>query len=208
MLGGNKFGMEAGFTLIEITIVLAILSGLAALAFVGQGELRSNARFNDSVERTVSALSSARNDANTTLNTRSSGGTDGSRVFFGVLAEFKEGEEIVQMTPLWGEGQSCPPVVITEEPDQIQEFEIPWGAIPVDYDQAVVFGRRCNDGRPTTYTPDADTPGAILRTIGAYSTLPASQPPAVIKLDDQDGHCAEITVEHGSGNISQEYVAC
>lgn len=207
MVGGPKFSMSSGFTLIEITIVLAIVSGIAIIAFLGQGEFRSKARFTDAVDRTVSALTSAQNEANSAINTRDDAGTDDSQIFFGMLASFDaDAGSVMEITPYWRNGQSCPP---TEDlkPKQGSAFEIPSGVeFDSTLDQSVMFGRSCFDGRPKTYIPDIGSTLAELLRPQTYLSAPAN--PAVIKLSDFNGHCAEITIQPGTGSIGKEYMAC
>lgn len=208
MVGGTKFGMSGGFTLIEISIVLAIISGLLIVAFVGQGQLRSKARFTDTVDRTVSALADARNKANVTQNSREiGGGTDIDKVFFGILAEFEEDNPVVTFRSFWTDEDACPPGSISEEVSQKNEFELPWGAEPINYNQAVMFGRKCTDGRPVAYILEPDTLAGQLNELGTY-TAASTDEPAIIQLSDGADHCANIIVEPVSGNISKEYVPC
>lgn len=205
MVGGIKFGMSPGFTIIEISIVLAIISALILIAFLGQGELRSNAQFNDAVDRTVAELSDKRNNANTTVNSgEEDPGTDTTKVFYGILAEFVEDSSAVKFTYFWTDGDSCPPTGI--RPEQISEFEIPWEVKPINYNQAVLFGRKCSDGRPETKIPSPDSLTGELRDLNTYEA--SSEDRAIIQLSDGSGHCANINVEAGSGNLSKEFVPC
>lgn len=59
---------EAGFTLVEIVIVMAISVAMALAAFAGFSSLRGNAQFTSSIERAKESLVSAKNEANTTVN--------------------------------------------------------------------------------------------------------------------------------------------
>ncbi len=60
---------EAGFTLIEIMLVLAISSSLAVIAFMGQSALRSQAQFDATVNKTVAEINSAHTQSAAGVNT-------------------------------------------------------------------------------------------------------------------------------------------
>jgi prepilin-type N-terminal cleavage/methylation domain-containing protein len=67
---------QAGFTLIEIMLVMAISAMLAVLAFAGQQGLRSQAQFDADVNKLVSTLADAHNEATAAVNVAGRG--DGS----------------------------------------------------------------------------------------------------------------------------------
>jgi prepilin-type N-terminal cleavage/methylation domain-containing protein len=63
----------AGFTLIELILVMAITSLLAVIAFMGQGQVQSRARFDGAINQTVQDINYARNYALSNVNENGSG---------------------------------------------------------------------------------------------------------------------------------------
>jgi prepilin-type N-terminal cleavage/methylation domain-containing protein len=59
---------QAGFTLVEITIVFAISGLLLLIAFVGQSALRGRTRFDASVDKMSATVAQARNEATAGVN--------------------------------------------------------------------------------------------------------------------------------------------
>lgn len=59
---------SAGFTLIEIVLVMAISGMLFVIAFAGQRQLRDQARFNESVTNIIQQISYARNYSGSHVN--------------------------------------------------------------------------------------------------------------------------------------------
>lgn len=70
------YGAPAGFTLIEITIVMAISGLLFLMVFAGQQQLRERAQFDADVNKLVASVSDAHNQATAGVNII--GGGDGS----------------------------------------------------------------------------------------------------------------------------------
>jgi prepilin-type N-terminal cleavage/methylation domain-containing protein len=69
LLNSRKILSSArGFTLVEITLVLAITSSLIAIAFTGQHALEERASFDASINTTLQDLSYARTDALANVN--------------------------------------------------------------------------------------------------------------------------------------------
>jgi len=68
---------QAGFSLVELMITLAISGSLAVLAFAGQRSLRSQAQFDAAVDKLVGSIADARNEATAGVNVDGPG--DGSQ---------------------------------------------------------------------------------------------------------------------------------
>jgi prepilin-type N-terminal cleavage/methylation domain-containing protein len=68
---------QAGFTLIELMLVMAISAALVVLVFAGQRGLRSQAQFDADVNKLVSTLADAHNESTAAINLAGPG--DGSR---------------------------------------------------------------------------------------------------------------------------------
>jgi prepilin-type N-terminal cleavage/methylation domain-containing protein len=77
MLKRRELG-EAGFTLIEVIIVMAISSALLVIVLVGQRGLRSRAQFDAAVNKLVATVGEARTEATAGVNIVGSG--DGTNV--------------------------------------------------------------------------------------------------------------------------------
>ena len=69
---------QRGFTLIEIILVIAISGALLSIAFAGQAQLRRQSQFDAAVNKVVSSINDARNQATAGINTEGAGnGTNG-----------------------------------------------------------------------------------------------------------------------------------
>ena len=74
---------QAGFTLIELMLALAISSSLLIIAFIGQRGLRAQAAFDASVTKVVASIADAHNEATAGVNTAGTG--DGSQSCSGTV---------------------------------------------------------------------------------------------------------------------------
>ena len=64
---------QHGFTLIEVILVVAISGALLMIAFAGQGQLRAQAQFDAAVNKVVSTIPYAHNQANAGVNLTGNG---------------------------------------------------------------------------------------------------------------------------------------
>jgi prepilin-type N-terminal cleavage/methylation domain-containing protein len=64
---------QAGFTLIELILVMAITSMMLLIAFAGQRGLRSRAMFDGSVDKIVASIAQARTEAAAGVNLKGTG---------------------------------------------------------------------------------------------------------------------------------------
>lgn len=74
---------QAGFTLVEIIVALAIASLLLVIAFSGQRGLRSRAQFDGTIDQVVASVATAHSKATAGVNTAGPG--DGSKNCTGVV---------------------------------------------------------------------------------------------------------------------------
>lgn len=89
----ERNGKAAGFTLVEIVIVVAISSALLVIVLAGQRGLRSRAQFDAAVNKMVSTVGDANTQASAGVNiigsgdgtNRCSGGPAGQYVFAGMV---------------------------------------------------------------------------------------------------------------------------
>jgi prepilin-type N-terminal cleavage/methylation domain-containing protein len=81
---------SAGFTLIEIIVVIAISGALFAIIFTGQRQLRSRSSFDAALEQVSSAVADAHNQALAGINTEGPGtGTKNCGLLSAGAAEFE-----------------------------------------------------------------------------------------------------------------------
>jgi prepilin-type N-terminal cleavage/methylation domain-containing protein len=64
---------QAGFTLIEIVLVMAVTGMIFVIAFVGQRGLRAQAEFDAAVDKMVASIADARNQATAGVNLQGAG---------------------------------------------------------------------------------------------------------------------------------------
>src|SRR5258706_14181569 len=86
--------LQAGFTLVEVVLVMAISALLLLAVWNGQAHLRQQTQFDEGVNRVIAAIADARNEAVSGINTDGKGngttrcsGTD-PYVFAGTMIEF------------------------------------------------------------------------------------------------------------------------
>ncbi len=70
---------EAGFTLVEIVLVLAIGSALAVIVFQGQRGLRAQSQFDADVNKIVSTVDDAHSEATAAVNSTTTGQGNGTK---------------------------------------------------------------------------------------------------------------------------------
>ncbi len=88
----DRTSHQAGFSLIELILVMAITSSMVMIAFVGQRSLRSRTQFDAAVDKIVATVADAHNQSTAGVNTIGTGdgtvgcagGPPGQYVFAGV----------------------------------------------------------------------------------------------------------------------------
>ncbi len=202
---------SGGFTLVEITIVLAITAGLAIIAFTTQAGLQGQARFKDSIEHIVSELDSVRNTASITVNEDPNAtGVDTSRVVFGKLVEIMHGSTKMTVTDMIGTNANQ----IDNPESQIlsrgASFSIvfPWGVTYVGPNLSLAYHRLINNGDLAIYQIDSNhspLPGGP-NPLYIYSENPGLGPLVQLDFIDPDGRKASVFVDgaHGAA-VNRQY---
>ncbi len=202
---------RAGFTLIEVTVVLAISSLLTLILFTGYHDQQGRARFRDAVENLTSRLESTRTEANSTLNLRTGAGTDTAHIVFGRYVEFANGGDYTVGTLSAANNESGQLTGIADGGSD--SGTIAWGVKVSGLTRpiAVVFARSPQDGKLNTYIIDITNTGGSnpLYQADSYSvsTDPTSNDLRSIPLALSDGtHQATLTINADSGETTVHYL--
>lgn len=194
---------ESGFTLVELTIVLAVSAGLIVIALNGQAKSRQSVQFKYAVERTANVIDVARNNAVNSVDPLNGAGNSTTQIKWGKLVTINAYGSIVTITDIVGSN----PNQMTDGSAQTltlgtaTDFQIPWGT---KYNGSTklqfVFHRLLTSGVLVTYqlTP-ADNPLTVI-----YNENPTSSPTISIPLIDQVGaRTGQIVIDgpHG-GSVS------
>lgn len=99
-----------GFTIIELLMVLAITGLLMMITFFGQGSIRSQSQFRDSVEDFRASMESIKDQSTAGVSAGSTGcnplaaaGTNEQCVIYGRVVEFTNETEDYKVTPVVGD---------------------------------------------------------------------------------------------------------
>jgi type II secretory pathway pseudopilin PulG len=138
---------QGGYSLIEVTLFLAISSMLAIMAIAGFSNTRGQAQFSDSVERLTQQVLERRQEALSTV--KLSGGTDANNVTFGRLLTFTPNSSTVQVQTLVTSSNSAPTngqaVVVNNA--ETTSFDMAWGVTYTgNQPMQVAFTRSTVDG--------------------------------------------------------------
>lgn len=136
---------QSGFTIIELTLVMAIASTVA-LATVGLfGVVRDQARFSDTMEKLKISVTGARQEALSTI--KLSGGNDESQVTIGRLLIFTPGSSTVQVRTLYTSSSDSPTSGQVVSTSENAEIKLDWLATYAGAQQAMIaFVRSPTDG--------------------------------------------------------------
>lgn len=201
---------EAGFTLIESMIVLAIGSLLGMMVLFGQGEIRVRVQFADAVELAKNTLVSVKNEANTTVNGGGgSGGTNINQIFFAKRVTFTNNSSTIQVDTLVIDPGFTNINVL---PGSTYSTNLPWG---VTYKTAnslgvnstgseVLFVRWPPTGKLYTFTPSLGG-GFNDTNFSSYDpTNLANRTQKDYQLEGADNlHQAVLQVEGTTGTIGR-----
>jgi prepilin-type N-terminal cleavage/methylation domain-containing protein len=203
----NKSG---GFTLIEVTIVLAITASMVAIIFSGQGAVVGGAKFSNTINEVVSDLQAVRNSAATSDNTAGSG-TATTQIIFGKYIDAQNGTNTIKVYNIIGtaadQTADCGTLAGGETLTQgalLKTITLPYGITisnTTGADSQIVFHRTLCAGDLTVYDFSADptaippiTPSSYL-VQSSYNETVIPQDQATITLADPSGRTATITID-------------
>ncbi len=211
---------RAGFTLIELILVMAIGSALAMIALLGFSTLRGQAQFSDAVERLNQSVLGQRQEALSTI--KSSGGTDTANITFGHILTFQQNSSTVQVQTLVTANNNAPAgsQAVTILAAENTSFTIPWGiyylnaqttgpplgaAINAGYIQ-VAFVRSPVDGSlQTAMSPGGGWAGRLTGTY-RYDNFYPSTPAAKTNLNVTDGsRHAWLTIDPTGNSVTRGF---
>ncbi len=199
-----------GFTLIELILVLAISSLLAVILLNNYTSTRRRAQFTDAIERVVTQLEQAKNEANTTVNSESSG-TNSSRLVFAKSVVFSTAAPSQFRIYTLSADNADALAGVSVEPGE-RSIDIPWG---VSYQQSsganisnantITFSRAVSNGVLNTYAYTAS--GSAQIAAGDFSSgSTADQLQAQLLFTSPEGLQAFVRVNSISGTVIAEYL--
>jgi len=199
---------SGGFSLIEVTIVLAITAGLLAVALAGQTAVRGQAQFTGTVNDAVTRLEAVRNSAQTSSNDAIDAyGTDPTKIVFGKLVQAHVGDSFLTVSDIigtnMGQTTDCAGLVETLSLTNSTKVPLNWGAKVSGSDKVVTFHRQLCTGALHSYNLTGLSPTSQTN----YSETPAAGSGTVaIDITDTSGRSATITVDGAhNGAITVRY---
>ena len=211
---------SSGFSLVEVTITLAISGLLLAMAVYGNGQLKRRSQFSDGVERVKNAIERVKTEASTTVNQGGgTGGADPYLIFWGKLISFSGGVMrvdtlVLDSQPPFGPGCAGSPTAIKlcTIPGETYTVNLPWGVVytaagpPPSTGERIVFVRSQVNGDLITYTLPPGLPGNWENRPDNYDIYnPTIRSSLQYRFTDPNGRRATITVDAVSGGISRSY---
>jgi prepilin-type N-terminal cleavage/methylation domain-containing protein len=199
-----------GFTLIEVTLALAISTLMILLLFGTYRNARRRAAFTDAIERVVTTLEQAKTEAVSTVNVKpASPGTTSGRVVFAKAVDFAtSSNQQYTRTLLADRSDTLQNIALSPE---VQSSTVPWqvGFLSVGSGSThdfVVFTRSVADGRLNTYVFDLATFSNL--PAANYSTVsnPADTAVATLAFQDPNGLRANVKVNAATSEITREFL--
>jgi prepilin-type N-terminal cleavage/methylation domain-containing protein len=193
---------NAGFTLIEIVIVLAISTAMILMVFGSLNSTQKRTIFKNSIEQATTEFEKIKNESNSTLNTRTNPGTDKNKVVYGKAVVFTDGSADYIVHTLSATNQDTLDNVqiessITRTISSEVEFR---GDFP---QRCMVFTRHPSDGRLQTFMFTNCTTGG-LQNEAAYNSFVNLV--GNFKLVDVDANLeATIKVDSATSTIMRSF---
>jgi type II secretory pathway pseudopilin PulG len=215
----NKSG---GFSLIELTIVLAITTAVAAIVLAGQNGIRDQSEFTSTVNSVVSQLTAVRNAAETSdnLNDTTTCNTSTSCIVYGKMITTAQKDTKITISDIIGTGdqtQSCESLETGGEGLTIGKtttISIPDGiqvkALLENPDVQVVYHRSLCGGQLLTYDFSGLDAGVPLEQAqyneAADPSIINATTPLFHLLDPRTGQVAAINIDGANnGSITATY---
>lgn len=208
-----------GFTIIEVMLVLGISGLLLLITFFGQGSIRTESQFQDSVEGLRAKLERIKDEVNTTVSSDIKGcngvfdsGSKAECILFGKLVAFDDQtsnyrvRDIIANGPATGAPVS-PSIPVTNPRiyGPQDNFSLPWGSI-FDKNGAlllnkIVFTRHSGTGELQTYVLPP------LAFLGDAATYTNNTPGGIYRLSVKGPKCdrADIVFNDPVNTIHVEY---
>jgi prepilin-type N-terminal cleavage/methylation domain-containing protein len=215
---------QSGFTLIEISLVMAITGFLIIIAFTGQDQIRAQTQFDSAINQLVSTVNQAKTEATAGLNLTDNGpnagqGTNGGScpggnpanpyVFAGSVWSADSGSigGLAVVTINYFKAETNP---VTKDLDGIScQFASTNVSIPYDNNISVqntagtIAGGRiifARDNGGLVHVCQVATvggyPGSVETTFGDPTSATCTQPaPMVLDFNDAAGHKAQISID-------------
>lgn len=190
---------SAGFTLIEVLMVLAISSLLSVILFTTYSTTQRRARFTDAIERAVSELEKIKTEATSSFTT-GPGNLDPDRIFFAKVVRFNAGDISVQPVT----ADKADTISGLTNSGSIDTFILPWGVelTSTNGNDIVVFARNPANGLLNTYVLNGASDPLQPSNYSVTTDNALSQ--LTFKSDDDQLH-AQITVNAATGEISRTF---
>lgn len=193
---------SAGFTLVEVTLVLAITASLAVIVFSGQRTLREQAQFSSSIEQLVGTFSYAKNAAATTVNSTHGATTNSPDILvWGTVLEIKTCGSSPSITRSTLKTRPGVPdkLDLVDSSDIILPYQICYQPSSGG-STFIAFFRERETGQLQTY--QISNLGQVKR-ISNYSSDKISSSTISLHFQDSANHSADVTIDPKTNSISR-----
>jgi prepilin-type N-terminal cleavage/methylation domain-containing protein len=192
---------EAGFSLVELILVMAITSSLVVIAFVGQRGLRSRAQFDAAIDKVVATIADAHSQATAAVNLVGTGkgvlacvggpaGTPAAPYVFAGVAW--SADNAVPGGPLKLDYYEALPGTIACS-YQTQAISLP-SAVSVTTGGRELFVRDNTGGLSICPVPDLAT-NVLSSFQNGACTAPVAPGSLTLTFTDADGHSSQVKID-------------
>lgn len=192
---------QAGFTLIEVIMVMAIAGVLSLIVLNGFSSLRGQAEFSDAIDHLKETVVAQRTEALTTV--KAGGGTDSSQQTIGRLLTFSPGSGTVRVDTLVTANTDAPVAgqAVTLAAGETTNVIIPWG---IQYHGSTVaqvaFTRSAVDGSLQT-TASQGTFGPPYH----YGNFAPGGPIEEFMFQDSTGRTGYISIDQAANAVTRRF---
>lgn len=209
---------QAGISLVEVMLTLAISSLLIITVLAGRNSLRSQAQFSDGVERIKETILSVKSEANTSNNINKD--AKGTSIIGGGSTSYLNIGRGVQFTANSSSAQSFTLLCYASKPDYLctdevnpdknvstaKTLQLPWGIQYKKYSAdgtegttlTLIFTRDDQTGSFTGYW----YPGVIANR-DKKSVVLAKSTPITLYFESPDGRSATVDVNPATGTVTR-----